>query len=470
MINQSVLPFYNSREYQHRNRLWFATGLVPVVVAPLNFLPKFQIIRRANLGGSLTFNIKNLNTNTVTDITTQVTGSGLLVDSTYDYEVIIYSATLQIGGSFVMGEYELQVTDGVNTWYSEFFGMSDNTSDMIRLDFWHLEDFEFDQDDSLNPQYIRYLAPFKNTLYANTELTKPDYPYFREVEQKLGRSFDKVHISWKEFKFSIHATEDVVDAIRLIPLHDKKELIFKGRRFVIDQLLITPTWEEQGDVADIEFVFRTNTVSVTAGRSVLTAAYEPEAGSCLILAHNCVGVLTEGSADYLAFQYLDQDGLTQPLVDGDKVLVYINPFTARVYSYNSGIYTLETTNATDVVFVNSDGLYYTGVGGNNVLLPSIQYYDSDITFAISGPFLNGATHNLYAIIGVSEIFVGSYSYTDLVIDGIAIALPPGTERIRIDIASAACGIFQSTNEYLITSPGGDDEGIGFDVIGTAAIG
>ena len=208
--------------------------------------------------------------------------------------------------------------------------MSDRTNEMIKITYWHLEDLVFDQDADGNSYVVRYVAPFKNTIYIDSEIVKPKYPYYREVDRRLGRNFDKLHISAKEYVFDLQCTEDHLDALRLIPLHDRKTVEFKGRSYVVDELLIEPEWQEHGDLADVIVTFRSNTVSVVAGRSS-NATYEPTPGSCVALAHNCVALVTEGSAEYLAYQYTDSDGVTQDLQDGDKVLVDLNKrLTSRV--------------------------------------------------------------------------------------------------------------------------------------------
>ena len=464
MINQSILPFVTNRAYKHRLSRWYATGITGGILSPSGFLPTFQIIRSRNIGAQLVFILKDNESEVETDITADVNASGLLIDQTYDYDVIMYSATLPISVSG-LSCYELIVRDGINEWFSEDFAMSDRTNEMLKLTYWHLEDLVFDQDETGKEYVVKYVAPFKNTLYVDTELFKPEYPYFREVERLLGRNFDKLHISAKEYRFQMLAIEETIDALRLIPLHDRKQVEIKGRSYTVDEMLITPDWQGQGDVALLNFTFRTNTVSIVGGRSSATV-YEPTPGSCVALAHNCVGFIVEGSTNYNNYQYTDANGNTLDLSPGSKVLVQLSNGTLKVYQYVPTTYNLLSTAAQSVVFVQSNGLYYSGIGSNNVLLPAIQFYDSGNTLTVAGTFLNGATHNLYAISGVNETLVGSYTYQDLALDGVAITLPEGTDAIRFDIASGTCGIFQQTNVYQVPETGTGNQGIGFDTIGT----
>ena len=465
IINQSILPFYTNRAYQHNNFRWYAQGLYSPLVAPAGYLPTFQIVRTTNLGAALTFTLRNCATGTETDITADVSGSGLTIDQTYSYDVILYAATLPISVT-TLANYEIIVTDGSNTWYSEKWAMSDRTNEMVKLTYWHLEDFEFDQDADEVSYFIKYTAPFKNVAYIDTELFKPKYPYYREVEQRLGRNFDKLHISAKEYVFDFQASEEIIDAMRLIPLHDKKTVEYKGRSYVVDELLIEPNWQDHGDLANMLVTFRTNTIALVGGRST-NQVYEPTAGSCLTLEHYCIGIVENGSAEYLAFQYTDGDGVTQDLQDSDKVVVFSGS-NIRVFQYAASVYTLQTTPAQTAVFVLSSGLYYVGVGSNIITLPQIQFYDYG-SGQIAGSFLPGGTHQIYYVIGGIETLIGNYTYTELAIDGVFVTLIDNVEFLRMRIASAACGIFQQTTDYELQEAPGGDAGIGSDVIGSTLI-
>jgi len=452
IVNQSILPFYSNRAYQHNNYRWYAQGLHGPVVAPAGFLPTFQIIRTANLGASLTFTLRNVKTGTETDITADVNASGLAVDQTYDYDVILYSATLAISVS-ALATYELIVTDGSNTWYSEHWAMSDRTSEMIKVTYWHLEDFDFDQGTDGTAYRIRYAAPFKNILYIDSDLFKPTYPYYREVEQRLGRNFDKLHISAKEYRFDTQGSEEILDALRLIPLHDKKEIEYKGRTWV---------WQDHGDLATIRFTFRTNTISLVGGRST-GGAYELAGGSCVATVHSCVGLTVQGSAEYNAYQYTDANGDTQDLQVSDRVLVETTGGSLQVFQYFPSSYAPLSTAAGEVVYVQSNGLYYTGVGSNRVILPQIAFYDIGNTNTVTGTALPGATHYIYEVTGGVETLLGTYVITELAEE---IEVSPGAELLRMRLASGACGIFQDSPDYEIQAAPGGDAGIGFDIIGT----
>lgn len=74
---------------------------------------------------------------------------------------------------------------------------------------------------------IYYQGGFKNRLYFNTNVGKPDYEY--EVEEEYNG--DGVLISTfkrlvKIYKFQVFVPEYVADALQLMQLHDNIELTF----------------------------------------------------------------------------------------------------------------------------------------------------------------------------------------------------------------------------------------------------
>lgn len=465
IVNQSILPFYTNRAYQHQNFRWYAQRNTGPVSVPTGYLPTFQLIRTSNLGAALTVTLKNIKTGTETDISSEMSGTGLVTDQTYSYDIILYAATLPISITAI-GEYELIITDGSNTWYSDHFAMSARVNEMIKLTYWHLEDLEFDRDINGVQYHIRYAAPFKNTVYIDSDLFKPQYPYFREVEQRLGRNFDLLHVSAKEYFFDLECTEELLDALRLIPLHDRKQIEFKGRTYVVDELLIEPEWQAHGDLADLRVTFRSNTVAVVAGRSS-SAVYGPESLVCVSSDFACVATLEDGSDDYLNFRYTDANGVVQQLQD-DDLIVKKNGSNYTVEYYAASTYTPQTVPTGFVARSAADSTYYQGIGSNQLALPQINFYDYG-SGQIAGTFLSNATHQVYYVASGIEVLIGNYTYTQLAVDGVFVTLPDEVEFLRMRIASGLCGIFQESVDYELQEPPTGNQGIGFDVIGSTLI-
>ena len=113
---------------------------------------------------------------------------------------------------------------------------------------------------------IVYKDPaFKNVLYLQADIAKPEYPFEEEGEIRDGYFFPTKQISEKRYRFNFLASEYLLDVMRFIRMSDYAEIEYHGQRYSLDTFLITPEWESNGDVADVEAVFDTATVAKKIG-------------------------------------------------------------------------------------------------------------------------------------------------------------------------------------------------------------
>ena len=113
---------------------------------------------------------------------------------------------------------------------------------------------------------IVYTNPaFKNVLYLQSDLAKPEYPFEEEGETRDGYFFPTKQISEKRYRFNFLASEYLLDVMRFIRMADYAEIEYHGQRYSLDTFLITPEWEDNGDVAAVEAVFDTATVAKKIG-------------------------------------------------------------------------------------------------------------------------------------------------------------------------------------------------------------
>lgn len=458
--NQSVLPIYRSPAEQH-HRKWYAKGMIPEIYAQTGYFPTFQFIKTEGLGGSITVELYDFKTGSASDVTSQVTAAGMSIDDTYDYEIVIHKSTLPVDLTLSAGAYYLHfIDDDSNEWWSEVFVMTDRIFDLIKIEYWHLEDFCFSQDGNGVNQFIRYQAPFRNLFFCDSDIAKPQYQYERDRSTRLSTNLDKVHTTYKTYRFVFPAVEEVIDALRHLPLHDQCRITYKGKIYIANEVQIIPEWEEHGDMMNVEVLFRTGTATVVAGRALGNTTYEPDAGSCLTVDYVAVAIVENGSAEYLAYQYTDGDGETQDLEDGDYIVLKTGG-NHRLQRY-SGVGYVEVVEVNEeVIYVEAVDEYWRSLGSNSVARPGPEFYSDPFLAGVSLP---GAQHLIYAIVGTDEIFLGTFDDLNQSID-----LPEGAESIRVDFGSATCGVFQS-GSYDIPDDGGGDEGIGSDAIGFAAIG
>lgn len=167
-----------------------------------------------------------------------------------------------------IGQYYAVMSDGINTWYSEVFTVIEDMEGYLKIEWWDREDFIMDAGAIIykynvpnNPSALQ----FKNELYLQSDLAKPEYVFDEEDENRDGYIFPIKQISEKRYRFKFFASEYLLDAIRLIRLADYIKITYRGQEYNPDSFLITPQWEENGDVASVEGEFDTATVAKKLG-------------------------------------------------------------------------------------------------------------------------------------------------------------------------------------------------------------
>jgi hypothetical protein len=117
---------------------------------------------------------------------------------------------------------------------------------------------------------IVYKNPtFKNVLYLCADIAKPEYKFEEEGETRDGYFFPIKQISEKRYHFSFLASEYLLDVMRFIRMADYANIEYHGQTYSLDTFLITPEWEDNGDVAAVKAVFDTATVAKKIGRGYI---------------------------------------------------------------------------------------------------------------------------------------------------------------------------------------------------------
>ena len=121
-------------------------------------------------------------------------------------------------------------------------------------------------------QYNSGQYAFHNVVYLATELGKPDYEFEETGESRDGWFFPEKMISEKSYKFQFMAPEYLCDAMRFVRMADEIKVTDKyGRTYLCDQFLMTPKWQDQGNLASVEAEFQTDTVAKAIGRALSPA-------------------------------------------------------------------------------------------------------------------------------------------------------------------------------------------------------
>ncbi len=108
--------------------------------------------------------------------------TALVVESFTDYDIISYPALANMTDVTINeGQYYAIMGDGTNTWYSEIFWVQSYTDKFIKLQFWHDEPFVIP-----GGFHLSYTSPYLSTVYLDTIVNKPKYPYEFDDDDRDG--------------------------------------------------------------------------------------------------------------------------------------------------------------------------------------------------------------------------------------------------------------------------------------------
>lgn len=266
--NMSVLPWYTDIEQQN-HRKSYAYGAIYPLYTPANTLLPFQIIRETRANAITRVRIYYENGDLFRDITAEILESGLEIVrfAQKGYDVIVYPGVLPMAINQDDGQYYAELTDGVQTWFSEVYTVVQDVTGYLRIEWHDVENMVCDAGT------IVYKNPtFVNRLYLCTELGKPEYQFEEEGEKRDGYFFVEKQISEKVYKCTILAPEYLCDVMRFIRMADFVTVRDKyDRVYNCDTFLVTPKWQTQGDLASVEIEFETDTVAKKIGRGYTIA-------------------------------------------------------------------------------------------------------------------------------------------------------------------------------------------------------
>lgn len=255
--NLSVLPFYTDINKQDWRKS-YAYGDVYPLFSQAGFLLPFQIIRRHTNFEILSVQLYRKKDNRlIADLTTSMFEAGLTIvpfDS-LGYDIILYPAVFQLM-NMEDGQYYLKLRDVIQTWYSEVFTIVQDISSYLKVEWYNEQNIVF-----TGGQCVFNNPRFHNFLYFATEVGKPEYTFEEEGENRDGYFFPSKQLSEKRYKFTILAPEYLCDVMRIIRMCDYVRITDKyGRNYDCDTFLITPEWQEQGNLAKVVVEFETDTV------------------------------------------------------------------------------------------------------------------------------------------------------------------------------------------------------------------
>lgn len=263
----SVLPWYDSIERQNARKWWVYNKVYPLFT-PAGFMLPFQVMREHRTNEIVSLRIYKRDNSLVGDFTQAIKETGLKVVNPIgarNIDVIVYPGLLPAFTKFANGQYYAVMSDGVQTWYSEMFTVVNDISEYLKLEWWDTDDFYMDEG------VIIYKSPlFRNKLYLCADIAKPEYIFEEDGETRDGYFFPAKQISEKRYHFTFLASEYLLDVMRFVRMADYAQITKNEQVYKLDTFLITPEWEDNGDVASVDAEFDTATVAKKIGRGFVT--------------------------------------------------------------------------------------------------------------------------------------------------------------------------------------------------------
>lgn len=261
--NLFPLPWYDSLERQNHRRDYAFGNVFPLITPDRKLLP-FQIRRNTRSNGITKLVLRNLQGQQIADIRSQMIETGLHVKrfQSEGYDLIIYTGNLPMAITTHEGLYYAEMSDGVQTWYSEVFDIVRTVDEYMMIEWWDEQPLYYEGG------HIEYDgSKYKNRVYLQTQVGKPEYNFEEDGEDRDGYFFPEKQVSEKVYKFTFLAPEYLCDAMRIIRMSDHVEITSRGEKYNADSFLITPEWQQQGDLAAVEAEFETDTVIKKIGRA-----------------------------------------------------------------------------------------------------------------------------------------------------------------------------------------------------------
>lgn len=269
--NLNVLAWYTSLDQQNHKKDYAYGQVFPLITPEKKVLP-FQIVRTTRANAVSAVNLYKVDGTLVANITASMNASGLSIVRyvALGYDVIVYHGLQVLTEATPEGQYYLSLTDGVDTWYSEVYTIVKDISKYIKIEYWNADSILY-----TNGQIDYSTETFRFVVYICSQIGKPEYNFEEAAKKVDGYTFVEKQTSEKTYKFTFLAPEYLCDAMRIIRLHDYVRITSENVVYNADTFLITPRWQEDGNLAAVEAEFETDTIiKKISDANALGASYD----------------------------------------------------------------------------------------------------------------------------------------------------------------------------------------------------
>ena len=250
--NISPLPFYDDISLQN-HRKDYAFGQIYPLIIHRNMLLPFQFCVSAGSSINQAY-LYNSEGKQVADILSNLKENGLTVKSYTGFKLVKYPGTLPVNSIKHEGQYYIRLRSSSGKYfYSDVFTVYNRVDDYLELEYTNSYNFE------LKNGIVDFSDNFKFKCYLPAQIGKPEYDFEEEATERMGHTFIESQVSKKLYKFTFLAPEYLCDALRIVRLCNDKQITSKGQVYDLTTFNMKPEWEEQGDLAALEFEFETDT-------------------------------------------------------------------------------------------------------------------------------------------------------------------------------------------------------------------
>lgn len=330
---RQIFRFYKEKEYQNYRRHWCNGDLNTwQLVAPKNYLLPFQLRRTQKPNVISSVLVKDLNGVVQHNLTSAISFDVVVVNSgAYDH--LLYRAqdpiTTDMSASIGKDLY-LEITDGVETWFSEVFRMIHENDIGLQTG---REKCGYMAMQFQNTCSIGNIHPnFLQQVYLPVDIGAPEYVIKEEGEEDgQGLFHPTFQRTQKRYTFKVLAPEYVADCFSVLPLYSNIIIIDQwGHNQAVEDIEVSVEWQVSGCFALITVKFTVD--FITSKGCCDDEPLQTNQANCLYANFTAEARLTQGSAEYTGGYYL-LNGNNVNFLTGQYAIVN-----------NAGTYTLQQWN------------------------------------------------------------------------------------------------------------------------------
>lgn len=267
--NLNPLPWYTSINQQNHRKSYVYGEIYPLYTLA-NFMLPWQVQTSLSIERYY-IDVYNDDGTLYHSLTAQEKAQNVSIVNMTEMSYVVFVPTFPVATNQPDGRYYATLRiDTLNdsvTYYSEVYTVVHSLDNFLKIEWYDATNLYYEGGQINYSSKLNY----KNHIYLPTELGKPEYTFEETGEDRDGFYFPEKQLSEKTYRFNFLAPEYLLDAMRIIRLSDYVTITDQfGVQYKPDKFLMTPKWTQNGDLAQVEVEFQTNTVIKKIGRGIVT--------------------------------------------------------------------------------------------------------------------------------------------------------------------------------------------------------